>query len=192
MSSSATPSPLLKLLLDFGPLLLFFLVYGRSDLYTATGALMVASAVSFGVLWRLERRIPVMPLLNVVLVGIFGGLTLWLADETFIKMKPTLIYGLFALLLIGGRLLGRQPLRVVFGPMMSLQERGWTLLTWRWAIFFVGLAGFNEIAWRILSTDQWVMLKTFGFIPIVVVFALTQAPLMTRYKEGEGTDSSGS
>lgn len=187
--SSNTPSPLLKLLLDFGPLLLFFLVYGRSDLYTATAVLMVASTVSFVVLWRLERRVPVMPLLNVVLVSVFGGLTLWLADETFIKMKPTLIYGLFALLLVGGRLLGRQPLRVVFGPMISLQEQGWTLLTWRWAIFFVFLAGLNEIAWRVLTTDQWVTLKTFGFIPIVMLFALTQAPLMTRYKLAEETDS---
>jgi intracellular septation protein len=189
MSSPQPPSPLLKLLLDFGPLLLFFLVYGRSDLYTATAVLMVASAVSFGVLWRLERRMPVMPLVNVVLVSVFGGLTLWLADETFIKMKPTLIYALFALILAGGRLLGRQPLRVVFGPMMSLQEKGWTLLTWRWAAFFLFLAGVNEIAWRVLTTDQWVTLKTFGFIPIVMLFALTQAPLMTRYKLLEETDS---
>ncbi len=186
------PSPLLKLLLDFGPLLLFFLVYGRSDLYTATAVLMVASSVSFVLLWRLERRVPVMPLVNVVFISVFGGLTLWLESEIFIKIKPTLIYGLFALLLVGGRLLGRQPLRVAFGPMLALTEQGWTLLTWRWAGFFVVLAGVNEIAWRILTTDQWVALKTFGFIPIVLIFALLQTPLMTRYKLPEETDSASS
>lgn len=185
------PAGYIKLLLDFGPLLLFFITYGRSDLLTATGVLVVASVICFAVLWRLERRVPVMPLLNVVLVVIFGGLTLLLADETFIKIKPTLIYGLFALLLAGGRLLGRQPLQIAFGPMLSLTEKGWTLLTWRWAAFFVCLAGINEIAWRILTTDQWVMLKTFGFIPIVLVFALAQTPLMTRYKSTDESESAG-
>ncbi len=186
------PSPLLKLLLDFGPLLLFFIVYGRSDLYTATAVLMVASSVSFGLLWWLERRVPIMPLVNVVFISVFGGLTLWLESEVFIKIKPTLIYGLFAALLVGGRLLGRQPLRVAFGPMLALTEQGWTLLTWRWAAFFVFLAGMNEIAWRILTTDQWVALKTFGFIPVVLVFALLQTPLMTRYKLPEEADSASS
>lgn len=172
----------LRLILDFGPLLLFFVIYGRTDLFTATSALIPASLLSFAVLWRLERRVPLMPLFNVLVVVVFGGLTLYLSDETFIKLKPTLIYGLFALLLAGGRLWGLQPLKLVFGTILSLTEQGWSQLTWRWAACFLSLAGINELARRLLSTDHWVTLKTFGFIPFLLVFTLAQAPLLTRHK----------
>lgn len=189
--TAAKPAGYKKFLLEFGPLVLFFIAYGRSDIFTATAVLMVASALAFPLLWRLEGRMPVRPLLNVVLVTVFGGLTLWLDDEIFIKLKPTLIYGLFALLLAGGRILGRQPLQVAFGTVFSLTARGWTVLTWRWAIFFACLAGMNEIAWRFLTTDQWVTFKTFGFLPIVLIFAVAQAPLLTRYKITDESESAG-
>lgn len=174
-------SPLLKLALDLGPLLLFFFVNGRWGIFAATGAFMAASIVSLAVTYALVRRIAVMPLVSAVVVLVFGGLTLWLQDETFIKLKPTLIYALFGVILIGGQLLGRSLLALVLDSMFQLDAEGWRKLTWRWALFFLAMAVLNEVVWRSVSTDTWVAFKTFGFLPLTVGFALAQTPLLLRH-----------
>ncbi len=181
-TDAKAPSPLLKLALELGPLVLFFLVNGRTDIFTATAAFMVAASVAFVLLWRIERKLPIMPLVNIAIVLVFGGLTLILKDETFIKMKPTLVYGLLAALLIGGTLTGRQPLKLVMGAAIELREVGWAILTRRWVVFFLVMAAINEAVWRTLTTDQWVAFKTFGALPLALVFALAQTPTILRYQ----------
>ncbi len=173
-------SPGLKLGLELGPLVIFFLANSYAGIYAATGIFMVTTLVALLIMWVLARRIAIMPLVSAVLVCVFGGLTLWLQDDHFIKLKPTLIY-----LALGGALLGglmfRKPLMpYVFDGMMKLTDEGWHKLTVRWGIFFLLMAVLNEVVWRSVSTDTWVAFKTFGFLPLTVVFAMSQAPLMAR------------
>jgi intracellular septation protein len=174
-------NPLLKLALDLGPLLLFFFVNGRFGIYAATGSFMVATIVSLIVTYVLIRRIAIMPLVSAIVVMVFGGLTIWFQNETFIKVKPTIIYSLFAILLLGGLAFGRSLIAIVLDSMFSLDAEGWRKLTLRWGLFFVVMAVVNEIVWRSVSTDAWVAFKTFGFLPLTVVFALAQTPLMLRH-----------
>jgi intracellular septation protein len=174
-------NPLLKLALDLGPLLLFFFVNGRFGIYAATGSFMVATVVSLIVTYVLIRRIAIMPLVSAIVVMVFGGLTIWFQNETFIKVKPTIIYSLFAILLLGGLAFGRSLIAIVLDSMFSLDADGWKKLTLRWGLFFLAMAVVNEIVWRSVSTDAWVAFKTFGFLPLTVVFALAQTPLMMRH-----------
>jgi intracellular septation protein len=182
--SKAKPAdlnPMFKLALDLGPLLLFFFVNARWGIYAATGAFMVATIASLFVTYVLIRRIAVMPLVSGIVVMVFGGLTLYLQNEMFIKIKPTIIYALFAVLLLGGLAMGRSLLALVMDSMFQLDADGWKKLTLRWGLFFAAMAVVNEIVWRSVSTDTWVAFKTFGFLPLTVVFALAQAPLMMRH-----------
>lgn len=186
MTSPAAPrqtelSTLPKLALDLGPLLLFFFVNGRWGIFAATGAFMAATLVSIAVTYAIVRRVPMMPLVSAVVVMIFGGLTLYLQDEVFIKLKPTIIYSLFAVVLLGGLLMRRPLLALVLDSVFQLTEEGWKKLTLRWGLFFVAMAILNEIVWRSVSTDTWVAFKTFGFLPLTIVFALAQTPLMMRH-----------
>jgi intracellular septation protein len=174
-------NPILKLSLDLGPLLLFFFVNARWGIYAATGAFMLATIVSLIVTYALIRRIAVMPLVSAIVVMVFGGLTLYLQNEMFIKLKPTIIYALFAVLLLGGLAMGRSLLALVMDSMFQLDGDGWKKLTLRWGLFFLLMAVVNEIVWRSVSTDAWVAFKTFGFLPLTIVFALAQAPLMMRH-----------
>jgi intracellular septation protein len=174
-------NPLLKLALDLGPLLLFFFVNGRFGIYAATGSFMVATVVSLIVTYVLIRRIAIMPLVSAIVVMVFGGLTIWFQNETFIKVKPTIIYSLFAILLLGGLAFGRSLIAIVLDSMFSLDADGWKKLTLRWGLFFLVMAVVNEIVWRSVSTDAWVAFKTFGFLPLTVLFALAQTPLMMRH-----------
>ena len=174
-------NPIFKLALDLGPLLLFFFVNARWGIYAATGAFMLATSASLIVTYVLVRRIAVMPLVSAIIVMVFGGLTLYLQNEMFIKLKPTIIYALFAVLLLGGLAMGRSLLAVVMDSMFQLDEDGWKKLTLRWGLFFAVMAVVNEIVWRSVSTDAWVAFKTFGFLPLTVLFALAQAPLMMRH-----------
>ena len=141
-------------------------------------SVLVALAVSYAVL----RRIPIMPLVTAVVVLIFGSLTLFFHDETLIKIKPTALYLLFAAALFVGLALKRPILKVLFDGALQVTEEGWRRLTWRWAFFFVALAILNEIVWRTQTTDLWVKFKTFGFLPLTVLFALAQAPLIMKYE----------
>lgn len=176
--STRKASPLVKLLIDAGPLVAFFIAYVRADLMTATAVLMAATLVALVAAYALERRIALMPLISAGLVAVFGGLTLWLADETFIKMKPTIVYLLFAAALLGGLALGKAFLKPLFQMAFHLTEEGWRILTLRWGIFFIAMAVLNEIIWRNFSTDLWVDLKVFGFLPLTMLFALAQIPLV--------------
>ncbi|WP_024281240.1 septation protein A [Xanthobacter sp. 126] len=186
--ASRKMSPWLKIGLEIGPLVLFFIANGRGGIYVATGVFMVATLLALGAMWVLARRIAVMPLVSALVVMVFGGLTLWLQDDHFIKLKPTMVNALFGVLLLGGLYFKKPLLPYVFDGMVKLTEEGWRKLTIRWGIFFLVMAVLNEIVWRSVSTDTWVTFKTFGYLPLTFAFAIAQAPLMSRYelKDGSG------
>jgi intracellular septation protein len=173
-------NPIVKLLLELGPLALFFAVYSRLGIFAATGALMAGVVAALGVSYAMLKRIPIMPLVTAVIVLIFGSLTLFFHDATLIKIKPTALYLLFAAALFAGLALNRPILKILFDGALHVTEEGWRKLTWRWAFFFIALAVLNEIVWRTQTTDLWVKFKTFGFMPLTLLFALAQAPLIMR------------
>jgi intracellular septation protein len=182
MSEKKKLNPTLKLVLDIGPLVLFFAANAKLGIYAATGAFMVAVLIALAVAYVLTRRIEVMPLVTAIIVLIFGGLTLVLHDDLFIKLKPTIIYLLFGGTLLGGLAFGKPLLGMVFDSVFNLTEEGWRKLTWRWAIFFFALAILNEIVWRNFSTDFWVSFKLFGVVPLTFLFGALQYPLLMKYQ----------
>jgi intracellular septation protein len=180
--------PMLKLVLDIGPLVLFFAANARFGIYVATGAFMVAVLIALAVSYALTRHVALMPVVTAVIVLIFGGLTLILHDELFIKLKPTIIYVLFGGTLLAGLLLDKPFLSIVFDQMFHLTDEGWRKLTWRWVIFFFALAVLNEIVWRNFSTDTWVSFKLFGVVPLTFLFGALQYPLIMKYHPDAGKD----
>ncbi len=178
---SSREPPWLRPAADYGPIAVFFLAYVLSDLLWATGALMAATAVALAMSLAVARRVPLMPLITAGVVAVFGGLTLALHDETFIKMKPTIVQVLFAAILLGGLALGRPLLKPLMGAAWSMDEQGWRKLTFRFGLFFLAMAGLNEAVWRTQSTDVWVSFKVFGILGLTLVFALAQTPLMRRH-----------
>jgi intracellular septation protein len=184
---SAKPqlNPILKLVLDIGPLVLFFAANARFGIFTATAAFMVAVLVALAVSYGMTRHIAIMPLVTAVIVIVFGGLTLALHNDTFIKLKPTIIYVLFGGTLIGGLAFGKSFLGVLFDSVFDLTDEGWRKLTWRWAFFFFALAIVNEIVWRNFSTDTWVSFKLFGVVPLTFLFGALQYPLLMKYARGD-------
>ncbi|HEX2509071.1 MAG TPA: septation protein A [Microvirga sp.] len=186
--------PLLKLGLELGPLVLFFLANGFADrfgfadnrrIFVATGLFIAATVLSLAIHYALVRKLPIMPLVSGVVVVVFGGLTLVLQDEVFIKLKPTIVNSLFGLALLGGLYLRKPLLVIVLDSMFDLTDEGWRKLTLRWALFFFVLAALNEIVWRTQTTDFWVSFKVFGIMPLTILFALAQTPLLMRYEAGE-------
>jgi intracellular septation protein len=198
--------PLPRLVLDLGPLVLFFVANARPSLFlplvgpivpagiasgervgifVATAVFMAAILVALIVSYALTRRLPVMAVVSAVIVLVFGSLTLVLQDELFIKLKPTIIYALFGAVLIGGLFFGRSLLGMVLDSVIHLTEEGWRKLTLRWALFFFALAVLNEIVWRTQSTDVWVTFKVLGVVPLTFIFAALQYPLMTRHAAPE-------
>lgn len=173
---------------DYGPLAVFFIAYFTADLFVATAALMAATVVVLVLSLVIERRVPAMPLITAAVVGVFGGLTLWLQDETFIKMKPTIVQVLFAVVLLGGLATGHPLLKMLLGKTISMDEEGWRKLTFRYGLFFLVMAGLNEAVWRTQSTDFWVSFKVFGIMGLTIAFALSQVPTMTRHGLGKPGD----
>jgi intracellular septation protein len=174
-------NPFLKLTLELGPLILFFVANSRWGIFTATGVFMVAVVVALAASYRLLHRVPIMTVVSAFVVIVFGGLTLVLQNEMFIKLKPTIIYLLFCAVLVGGLAMGKPLLAMVFDSVFDLTPEGWRKLTWRWALFFLALAALNEIVWRTQTTDAWVSFKVFGVVPLTFVFMASQYPLLTRY-----------
>jgi intracellular septation protein len=175
------PHPVFKLATELGPLIVFFVANAKFNLFVATGAFMVAIVAAMIASYVVVRHVPMMAIVTAVIVLVFGTLTLVLHDETFIKIKPTIIYGLFAAILGGGLLFGRSFIAILFNQMFNLTPKGWRILTMRWALFFLAMAVLNEIVWRTQSTDFWVSFKLFGAVPLTMIFAMTQMPLMKRY-----------
>ncbi|MFC0217256.1 intracellular septation protein [Pseudochelatococcus lubricantis] len=198
--------PLTKLLLEMGPLLLFFAANARPGYFTpfvgpllpagmgaehagifaATAVFMLATVAALVVNYVLERRVPIMPLVSGIVVVSFGAMTLWLNDDLFIKLKPTIVNCLFGSILLGGLFLFDKPLLpVIFGGVFQLDDEGWRKLTFRWGAFFFVLAAINEIVWRTQSTDFWVSFKVFGMTPITLAFAIAQTRLILQHSPQE-------
>ncbi|MEM6934195.1 MAG: septation protein A [Pseudomonadota bacterium] len=201
-------NPVLKILLEIGPLAVFFgaftygeeilshpVVFGGMEMATgpaalegkngpifvATALFMVAIALSLSVSWWLTRSLPKMAVVTAVVVTVFGGLTLWLQDDTFIKMKPTIVNGIFAVTLFVGLTQGRSYLKYLMGDSMPLTDEGWIIFTKRWVGFFLFMALLNEAIWRTQSTEFWVTFKTFGNLPLTLLFMVSQYPLLRRH-----------
>jgi intracellular septation protein len=206
MNAKPQLNPFLKLVLDLGPLMLFFFANAkpalfapwiaplipsavatgeRAGIFVATAVFMVAILAALVISYAFTRRLPVMALVTAFVVFVFGGLTLFFQDETFIKLKPTIIYVLFAAVLGGGLVYRKPLLAVVFDQVFNLTDEGWRRLTIRWALFFVALAVLNEIIWRTQSTDFWVAFKAFGVLPLTFIFAALQYPLLMKYDASE-------
>ena len=173
-------NPALKLALEMGPLVLFFFSNAKFGIFIATGVLMVGVVTALAASWLLTRHVPIMPLVTAVAVLVFGALTFIFQDEIFIKMKPTIVNTIFGSVLLIALAMGKPLLPVVLDSMMRLTETGWKILTLRWGLFFFLLAGLNEVVWRTQTTDFWVSFKVFGTMPITVVFALAQIPLILK------------
>lgn len=207
IESAAKPrqkvNPLLKLVLEMGPLVLFFLANVRPELFnplvervmgpalfegpsgnifTATAVFIPATLVALVAGLVLTRHIPVMPLVSGIFVLVFGVLTLWLQDKTFIKLKPTIVNTLFGLILLGGLAFGKPLIRIVLDAAFDLKPEGWRKLTLNWGLFFLFLAVLNEIVWRNFSDNFWTNFKVFGTMPITLIFAATQVPILMKYE----------
>ena len=185
MTSPTQTSPLLRLALEAGPLGIFFAANAWSGIRVATGAFMVAIVASLFVSRVVEKRYPVLPLITAIFVLVFGGLTLALQDDVFIKLKPTVVNSLFGAILLGGLALGRPLLKPLLGTAIELDSAGWRALTLRWGLFFFALAALNEVVRRSFSSDAWVTFKVFGILPLTIVFALGQTPLIARHTPRE-------
>ena len=171
-----------KLLIDIGPLAVFFIFYSRSDLKSAIIPFMIATIIAVLFSYIMEKKIPVMPTVGALIILIFGGLTIYFDNEVFFKMKPTIINLLFALILYGGVIVKKPLLKFLLGAAIKLEDEGWKILTQRWISFFIALAILNEIVWRTQSTDIWVNFKVFGILPITFIFTMTQFPLIKKYQ----------
>jgi intracellular septation protein len=195
-------NPFFRLALEMGPLILFFAANSRPDWFRpivgamlgqglvssdkasiliATAVFMVAMAVSLVISWVMHRKLPIMPLITGIVVLVFGGLTLYLQDELFIKLKPTIVNSLFGAILLGGLAFGKALLPHVLEAVFHLDNEGWRKLTFRWGVFFFVLAAINEIVWRTQSTDFWVAFKVWGVMPLTILFTLAQTPMMLRH-----------
>jgi intracellular septation protein len=180
-SARRSLSPGAKLAIELGPLVVFFAANAKLGIYWGTGLFMAAMAVAVGTSYAVERKVAVMPLVALGFVLVFGGLTIALADEVFIKLKVTIVNVLFGSILLVGLAVGKPLLRTVLGASLQLTDEGWRKLTLRWALFFLALAAANEAVWRNVDTSTWVAFKSFGILPLSLVFMLSQAPMLKRH-----------
>jgi intracellular septation protein len=184
MSDAVKPkqNPLVRLLTDLGPLILFFATFEFYGIYAATAVFMAAVLLALALGYARERKLSPMPLFTAVLVLVFGGLTLYLKNDIFIKMKPTVLYAFFGALLLGGLGFNRLFIKTVFAEAFELSEEGWRKLTLRWGAFALSLAVLNEIVWRNFSTAIWVDFKVWGIMPLIFLFALAQTPFVLKHQ----------
>ena len=183
-------TPRLNAAIEYGPLAIFLVAYFVGNRYLddtgaillGTAAIMVATVVALSVAWFVQRRVPKVPLISGALLMVFGGLTLWLQDPTFIKMKPTMVYLLFSGVLLGGLALRRPLLKPLLGKAWRLDDAGWRKLTLRFGLFFMAMAALNELVWRTQTTDFWVSYKVFGTMGLILVFTMTQVSLINRHQ----------
>ncbi len=178
----------LKFVTDIGPLVIFFLFYYNSDknLKIAIPPLIVSTIIAVVIVWVLEKKIPMVPLLSGILITLFGGLTIYFDDPIFIYMKPTIINILFALALFFGKYFSDEPiLKKILGKSLPLSDEGWKVLNKRWMLFFIGLAFLNEFIWRTQSEEFWVNFKVWGMLPITFTFTAFQISLINKYKINE-------
>jgi len=180
--------PTLKFALELGPLALFFLAFWKFGIFVATATMMVAVLVTLAVSYIKLRGLPLMPMVTAVIVLIFGGMGLLFHNDTFIKIKPTVLYCLFSAALFFGLAFRRPMLEIMFDGALRLTPAGWRILTWRWAFFFLFLAVLNEYVWRHYSESAWVTFKTFGFMPLTVAFALAQTPVIIKHESKEAPE----
>jgi intracellular septation protein len=175
-------NPTLKLVLEMGPLVLFFVTNWKFGIFPATGVLMAGVVAALGVSWIMTRHLPVMPVVTAIAVVFFGALTFFFHDELFIKLKPTIVNTIFGTILLVALALNKLLLPIVLDSVLKLTEEGWRKLTLRWGFFFYVLAVLNEVVWRTQTTDFWVSFKAFGVMPLTIVFALAQVPLIMKHE----------
>ena len=177
--------PIIKFIADFGPLLVFFIIYfnNEQNLKVAIPPFIFATFISIVVVFFLEKKIPLVPLTSGILISVFGGLTLYFDNKVFFYMKPTVINLLFALILFFGKYFTKKPmLKFIFKNSFNLMDEGWKILNYRWIYFFIFVALLNELVWRTQSEVFWVNFKVWGLLPISFVFAATQVPVINKYK----------
>jgi intracellular septation protein len=184
----AQQNPTLKLVLEMGPLVAFFVTNWKFGIFPATGVLMACVVLALAVSWVLTKHLPVMPVVTCVAVVFFGALTFLFQDELFIKLKPTIVNTMFGVILLGALAMGKPLLPIVLDSVMKLTDEGWRKLTLRWGVFFFVLAALNEIVWRTQTTDFWVSFKAFGIMPITIAFALAQVPLIMKHELKDEAD----
>ena len=173
----------MKQLFEFFPLIVFFVVYYKSDkdLYLSITAVIIATLISLVALYIKERKISTMMLVSTIILIVFGGLSIFLKNDIFFKMKPTIINALFAIILIGSTFFNKPVLKMLLNSSMKLTNQGWSLMNKLWSGFFIFLALLNEIVWRTQTTDVWVNFKVFGIMGITIVFTIIQIPLLKKY-----------
>jgi intracellular septation protein len=181
-------SQLRRTILDFGPLLLFFAAYKVAGIFAATATVMVAAVGAVCVGYWLDRKVHPIPLATAVIVLVFGGLTLYLNNDMFIKMKPTMIYALFGSVLLGGLYFNRPLVKYIFGAAVTLNEAAWRVLTRRFGLFFFAMALLNELIWRNFSNDVWVDYHVFGAVALTVLFSMSQVPFLLKHQIETKTD----
>ena len=172
----------IKLLVDIGPLAIFFIFYTRSDLQSAILPFMIATIIAVIFWYFIEKKIPIMPTAGAFIILVFGSLSLYFNNDIFFKMKPTIINILFAAILFVGNIINKPLLKMLLGEALKLQMEGWNILTRRWISFFIALAILNEIIWRTQSTDIWVNFKVFGILPLTFIFTLAQFNIIKKYQ----------
>jgi intracellular septation protein len=183
-------APGLKLVLEMGPLVAFFIVNWKYGIFPATGVLMACVVAALAASWLLTRKLPVMPVVTCVAVVFFGALTFVFHDDLFIKLKPTIVNSIFGAVLLIALAFGKPLLPIALDSVLRLTDEGWRKLTLRWGVFFFVLAALNEIVWRTQTTDFWVSFKAFGVMPLTIAFALAQTPLIMRH-EAKDADEAG-
>jgi intracellular septation protein len=180
--------PTIKFLTDFGPLLVFFIIYFKNgqDLKVAIPPFVIATLLSLGIMYFLDKKIPMMPLTSGIIITLFGGLTLYFDNKVFFYMKPTVVNLVFAAILFFGRFFTQKPLlKIFFQQSIKLQDEGWRKLSYRWIYFFIFIAILNEVVWRTQTEAFWVNFKVWGLLPISFLFIASQMPLMNKYKISE-------